>query len=857
MNAMLNNKHSVLVVDDQPQNIDLLVSVLSSDYKVIVANSGEKALQRVMSEMQPDLILLDIMMPVMDGFEVIEKIKQSEKAKDIPVLFLTAKTSAEDETKGLELGAIDYIIKPLNIVAVKAKVKTHLELVQKRKFVDSLVKDQLHLIQKTRDNHNVYSIEKEQVIKENIHTIQQNEERLRLALWASKNELWDWDIESGIVHRTGNFDIPELPLHLIIANAENCAQHLHHKDRHKFIQCLQQHLQGKTDTFELEYRVRDYSGEWRWFHDIGKVTSRDDQGRPLRMLGTLKDVNKRRLSEERARIIARSFSTSSDGVWIADHNFNIIIINDAYTSITGFTATDVVGKAFEYKDHKISSQQMKMCLSRDDCWSAEMKVLRKDGHEYIQELKIDAIKDDDEDITHYLGVLSDITLRKKSENELRRLANYDSLTGLPNRALFRERIERIIELDQNIGASFGLLFIDLDNFKNINDSLGHDAGDQLLIEVAKRLIDCRRPNDTVSRLGGDEFTFIVEGLSSSSHVAAKVAERVVNAFKMPFKLLGKDLEVTCSIGIAVYPCDGQIATELIKNADAAMYVAKSNGKNHYHFFTTEMKDKALFRLNMETELRQAIKDEVIELHYQSKVDLSTGHFRGMECLCRWNNDGEYISPEVFIPIAEETALILPLGELVLRIACRQGKIWLDKGLLNGRMAVNLSARQFLQSDLLFRIDQILEEAGFPAECLELEITEGTVMEDTDRAIDIMHALQRRNISLSIDDFGTGYSSLNYLKQFPISFLKIDKTFVTDMLKSEKGMNLVSSIINMAHCLDLKIVAEGVETREEADALADLHAEEVQGFLFSKPIGAKEFEHLLYTQQNLLEKPGFG
>lgn len=425
--------------------------------------------------------------------------------------------------------------------------------------------------------------------------------------------------------------------------------------------------------------------------------------------------------------------------------------------------------------------------------------------------------------------------RKRSEQHIHQLANYDRLTKLPNRDLCQDRLRQSIAQASRQNTLVAVLFFDLDRFKVINETLGHGLGDQLLQHVAQRMKSSLRETDTVGRLGGDEFVVILTGLTDTSD-AARVAQNILNTLVRPITLNDHEVFVTTSIGISLYPNDATDVEALIQNADAAMYRAKEQGRNHYQFYTLDMNAKALERLNLENDLRHALERDEFLLHYQPLLDLSSHQIVGFEALLRWDHtDHGFISPVDFIPIAEETGLIMPIGEWVLDAACRQAKLWQDQGFGNANIAVNLSNRQFAQENMLETVTKALDGAGLGPEHLELEITESCVMENPDEAIVVLRQLNDMGIRISIDDFGTGYSSLSYLKRFPLDTLKIDRSFVNDITDDQDGAAIVEAILAMAHSLRLKVVAEGVETREQMAFLEAHNCDIIQGYLLSKPL----------------------
>jgi diguanylate cyclase (GGDEF)-like protein len=438
----------------------------------------------------------------------------------------------------------------------------------------------------------------------------------------------------------------------------------------------------------------------------------------------------------------------------------------------------------------------------------------------------------------------DISQQKAAEEKLEKLAFYDPLTQLPNRALFRERLNQEILLSKRSQVQSGLFFIDLDHFKHVNDTLGHDYGDELLIQVASRLGSCLRESDTVCRLGGDEFTVILAGVHKIEDVG-HIAKTIIEQLQTVFNVNGSEVFIGGSIGIAICPENGEDFETLTKNADIAMYRAKESGRGTYKFFTKDMDEKNSIRLALEGDLRMAVEKEQLTVYYQPKIDIASGKIHSMEALVRWVHPVKgIISPGDFIPLAEETGLIIPLGEWVLRESCRQLKQWWDGGMPNIRVAVNLSGLQFQAPNLVEKVNAILEETGLPATGLELEITESMAMDGVEKAIEIVQKLRNLGVQISIDDFGTGYSSLSHLKKFPLHAVKIDQSFVRDLTNDSDDAAIVASILSLAKAMNLRVVAEGVENIEQLKYLKDRDCSEVQGFYFSKPVPAQEFKDLM-------------
>lgn len=687
-------------------------------------------------------------------------------------------------------------------------------------------------------------------------TIRQSEERLKFALWGSGDEHWDWDLQTNVIYRSNQSGMLAFPENTKQEDINNLRQYVHPKDFPRLSKAWEAHITGKTPYFEATYRVKGKRRDWVSVLDRGKIMARDEHGKPARISGTIKDITRLKETEDKLSLIAIAFESTSDAVFITDKDCIIVAVNQGYTRITGRVPDDVIGRPYRVLRYLEQEENLfsiiMTALKADGKWHGEVWDQAKNGDWYLQEMKIDLVRDSDGEVSHYVGVFSDITFRKQAEEELRHLANYDSLTDLPNRTLFREHLEQAINESQRTGEHFAVLFLDLDHFKKVNDSLGHSIGDMLLKEVSLRLSSCIRKEDIVSRLGGDEFALLLKNIKLV-HGAAKVAKKIIESLDKVFNLEGHNVVITPSIGIVLFPSDGHRPEELLRNADTAMYHAKSRGRNNFQFFTDEMNERVMKRLQLEADLRLAIASQELVLNYQPKINLKTGDVCGMEALVRWLSPKHgFVSPANFIPVAEETGLIILMGKQILERACREARHWLDENLWEGRLSVNLSPLQFHQKDLLETIDEVLAKTRFPAERLELEITESALMEYSQETNETMHALKRRGIHLSIDDFGTGYSSLSRLRQFPVNALKIDRSFVVDMAIHDEDKTIVTSIIGLAHSLGLTVVAEGVETFDQVEILRAQGCEEIQGFLFSKALPPQSFEKLLREKANLFE-----
>lgn len=560
---------------------------------------------------------------------------------------------------------------------------------------------------------------------------------------------------------------------------------------------------------------------------------------------TIGDLKK---AGEQLQLAAQVFESSRDAITITDARGAIITVNEAFTTITGYPAADVVGKnpkILQSGRHDAEYYRvMWASIQEHGHWQGEIWNKRKNGEIYPEWLKITAVKNQSQDTTNYIAVFSDITGDIRAAEHIQRLAYYDTLTDLPNRALLSDRLDLAIAHAKRSGYKCAVLFLDMDRFKNINDALGHSIGDQLLKSVATRLKECVREVDTVARMGGDEFVVVLDGMAETDDILT-VAQKMLHSLSQSYEVEGHNIRATPSIGISVYPEDGTDGESLIMNADSAMYHTKENGRNDFKFFVSDMKTKVAEKLFIESDLRKALEHGQFVLHYQPQVDIKTGHIIGAEALIRWNHPvAGLISPAKFISIAEESGLIIPLGEWILNEACRQNLAWQKTGLPPISIAVNLSAVQFRQQNLCQLISKVLSDTGLDPHYLELELTEGLVMSNTNSAIATLNCFKEMGVHISIDDFGTGYSSLSYLKHFPIDYLKIDQSFVRDITTNPDDAAITTAIINMAQGLNLKTIAEGVETADQLAFLRLHSCDVVQGYYFSKPVPATEFADIL-------------
>ena len=557
---------------------------------------------------------------------------------------------------------------------------------------------------------------------------------------------------------------------------------------------------------------------------------------------------------------SKAIDQSPSSVLICDRQWRIEYANRKFSQLTGHSTDDIIDKhpsnliehSMDVQEARHLWQSIRLQVQRVGVWQGEVNSVRRNGERYWEQLVVTPIRDNNGETTGYLILGEDISIRKRYEQQLLRQANYDILTGLPNRMLALDRLKLALAQARRDSTQVGVMFLDLDNFKHINDTLGHDAGDNLLVEAARRISSCLRGTSTVARLGGDEFLVILPGLTGPE-AACQVAERILKTFSGAFMLNGQEVFVTTSIGIATFPSDSDNSGTLLQHADAAMYEAKHKGKSAYARFTPEMTEVSHERLQMESHMRKALELGEFELFYQPIIETASGRLIGAEALLRWNNPVMgLVMPDRFIPLAEETGLIIPIGEWVIHEACQAAVAWQAlTGLENLSISVNVSPRQFRDPGFTDAVMDSLHASKLRPESLELEITERLILDNTIETADILRQLDRSGIRLSVDDFGTGYSALSYLKSYPFDTLKIDKSFIQDVLNESGDASLVRAIINMAHSLGLTVIAEGVEQEAQTHFLRDEGCDFSQGYFYSRPLPEQDFMQWLETNHRAI------
>jgi diguanylate cyclase (GGDEF)-like protein/PAS domain S-box-containing protein len=683
--------------------------------------------------------------------------------------------------------------------------------------------------------------------------LKESEFRWKFAIEGSGDGLWDWDVSAGKVFYSPTWKaLLGYSEQDIAGDLHEWRERIHADDKLRALAMMQEHLDGQTRTYASEYRVLCKDGSYKWILDRGLVVSRNAANVPLRVIGTFSDISGRKAAEDSLLIAAAVFE-SQEGMIVADPNGLILRVNNAFTKISGYSADEVVGKAPKVLSSGLHDKSfyddMWESINRKGTWEGEVWNRRKNGQAYLEYLIITAVKDNSAKVTNYVATMTDITMRKEASDEIHNLAFYDPLTQLPNRRLLLDRLKHALVASARSGRRGAVLFLDLDHFKTLNDTLGHDMGDLLLQQVSVRLAECVRKVDTVARIGGDEFVVLLEDLSDQAIEAATqteiVAAKVLASLSKPFHIGTHEHHSTGSIGATLF-FDHEAGVEaILKQADIAMYQAKDSGRNAIRFFDQNMQEAVTERANLEHELRVALSHEQFELFFQAQVD-NAGQALGAEALIRWRHpERGTVLPGYFIRLAEDTGLILPIGQWVLNAACAQLKRWqAHVHTSNLSLSVNVSAKQFRQVNFVEQVQAAVKLHAVDPKLLKLELTESMLFKDVNAMIATMNSLREIGIRFELDDFGTGYSSLQYLKKLPLCQLKIDQTFVRDIAVDSNDRTLVLTIITMAHSLGLQVIAEGVETEEQLEFLKNNGCDHYQGYLFGRPLPIDEFEAAL-------------
>jgi diguanylate cyclase (GGDEF)-like protein/PAS domain S-box-containing protein len=906
-----------LIVDDQPDNRYLLRQLLRGNgFTVEEAQDGAEALVAARRQ-PPDVVVSDLLMPVMDGYSLLREWKSDPVLSTIPFIVYTATYTAQnDERLALDFGADAFLIKPLEpefflqkvrsvldnaghggvsprirTVGVEEGLKLYSEVLVKKleKKCGELEERVVELTasEKTikrlgrlytalsKTNQAIVHLAERDVLLETVCRIAVETGDFALA-WIGlvepdgdeiKPTAWwgidpDWLVGLGPLKRSGKSRTPseiairEERLYLCNDLAGDPAllplqASLRQADVHAAASVPLRIGRQVVGALTL------FAGEKNFFDEtlVALVTEMADD--ISFSLENFRKEGARRQVEFRLTLLQHAVDSSTNGMMIASlgrKNLPLTFVNPAFERITGYSAKEVIGNdpMFLLRDDvdQMGLEDIRVALRTKTRAQAVLRNYRKDGSLFWNELSIAPIAGQGGPVTHFVGIINDVTERVNYEAQLEHQANHDPLTGLANRNLLADRLEQAITYAQRAKRLVATILLGLDRFNVINESLGHDTGDALLKTVAERLNSCVRQGDTVARLGGDEFVIVMADVANENDVAPLVRQ-VLAALADRIEADGHDVVVTASVGIALYPQDGSIAAVLLKNADVAMSRAKELGRGNFRFYAPEMNANMLQRFNLESGLRRALERDEFQLFYQAKADLVSGHIVGGEALIRWRHPVlGMVSPGEFIPLAEETGLIVPIGEWVIKTACRQLRQWRDEGLPGISVAVNVSARQLHQENLIEVIERALRSSGVDPGTLDLEVTETAAMHNADVTVATLREIKRIGVRLSLDDFGTGYSSLNYLKRFPIDYLKIDQSFVRDITTDPDDAAIAVAMITLAHSLKHRVVAEGVETEDQLEFLRRHGCDEMQGYLFSRPLPAEEFVKLLRERRCL-------
>ncbi|MGE0080992.1 MAG: EAL domain-containing protein [Thiohalomonadaceae bacterium] len=683
---------------------------------------------------------------------------------------------------------------------------------------------------------------------ESERALRENERRLALAIEGSSDGFWDWSIPKDQVYFSDRYaGILGFRREEIEPSPRAWQALIHPDDYPATLAAIAAHERNLTPRFEIEHRMLTKTGEWRWILARGKIVERDANGNPVRVAGAITDITERRAAEDQRRLWAKVFENSQDAIIITDDKRAVIAVNAAFVATLGYSAADVEGKrpAFlESTTASLESEAFWDTVALRGAWEGEAAGRQKDGSEVPLWMSITVVRGATGAVVNYILIFSDITERKTAEERIRYLSHHDILTGLPNRALFHERVARALARAAETNERLAMLLLDLDRFKSVNDRFGGNMAGEVLRTIARRITEAVDINDTVGRHGGDQFAVLLPTIATPAD-PAHVAESLLAAVAQPIRIGDQDLLLSCSIGISVFPEDGGDYESLKKNAEAALRYAKELGRGNYQFFAPQLNTQASEWLALENDLRWAVERGELFLAYQPQYDLGGTRLVGIEALVRWRHPQRgVIPPGRFMPLAEESGLVIRIGEWVLKEACRQRHQWVLAGLQDIPVAVNISAVQFAQRDFEQVVTAALLESGLPPGLLELEVTETVIMRNPEETARTLKRLKTMGISIAIDDFGTGYSSLSYLQRFPLDRLKIDRSFVTSMPSEAANRVVTESVIGLGKNLGLRVIAEGVETEGELSILRMFDCDEVQGFYFSRPLSSDEFQRAI-------------
>ncbi|MES2581736.1 MAG: EAL domain-containing protein [Pseudomonadota bacterium] len=674
--------------------------------------------------------------------------------------------------------------------------------------------------------------------------LQEREKRLARVIEGSDQGYWDWNLQTQAFSVSARWEtmLGYAPGEMAVS-ADNWRDIVHPEDLAAVQAAIQQHTDGETASLESEFRARTRSGEWRWILMRGRIVEHSPDGQPLMMSGTHTDVTERKVFEIAQNEASTVFTSSYEGIMVVSPQMRITKVNPAFTRITGYSAEDIYGKSPKVlssgRQDVAFYRAMWDSMAQHDFWRGEIWNRRKNGELFAELLSISTVRDPQGVVQYYVGVFSDISQLKAHESELDRIAHFDPLTGTPNRRLLGDRLEQAILRSSRSEGMLAVCFLDLDGFKHINDSLGHAAGDALLVAISANLQHGLRADDTLARLGGDEFVILLSNIATAQE-CAQILERVLQAARAPIAIGDQSICISASIGVTLYPADKSDADTLLRHADQAMYQAKQSGRNRYVLFDPEIDRKAQMHRKTLDVLRQALQADEFVLHYQPKVNLLNGALVGVEALIRWQHpERGLLPPGEFLPFFDGTDLEKPLGEWVIHTALTQALAWSQQG-LEVRVSANISAAHLLHPAFYVRLQELLQQNGpKAAQYLELEVLETAALSDMELAATVLQRCRLLGVSFALDDFGTGYSSLTYLRKLPVDLLKIDQSFIRDMLVDVDDLGIVEGVIRLADVFKRDVIAEGVETLAHGVALLRMGCHLVQGYGIAKPMPAQE------------------
>ena len=843
----LSARSCILIVDDVNENLHALMNVLRDDYAILAANSGEKALELARRKPQPDLILLDIKMPGMDGYSVLAHLKADPATADIPVIFVTALADAADEARGLAMGVADYISKPVNPDLLHLRVRIQLEL-QHHRFplrfdVSQTPERPASLLVVDDVPENIHELLEALKDEYRVMVANSGAKALELVQGATPPDLVLLDI---VMPGMDGYEVCRRIKSTAVGNAIPVIFVTVVDASEQKIKGFQL---GAADFITKPFDIDEVRARVRTHLELARL--RQSLERLVAQRTAL--LNQ---SEEKYRILA-DYSPNWE-YWMASDG-SYLYVSPACEHESGYTPQEFFDdpKLMDKIIHPDDLAAWHKCGPDAANGVSELLIFRikaKDGTERWIEHVSNTVLDKTGRSLGHRGSHRNISKRHEAEQRLDFYINRDPLTGLPNRVLFSELMNRTVQRAERQNTQFAILVVNLDNFKTINESLGHSQGDKLLIEASQRLRSLLPDPDAIARIGGDEFNIIFHHGANAPSVDL-VAQRMIDAMGHPFRLDENNVYAGASIGISIYPADGQDAQTLQSNAEAALHQAKLRGRGMLQFFSTEMMGRSKARLTLEAALRQSVERNELRLYYQPQVDLISGEIVGLEALVRWqHSERGLIPPNEFIPLAEESGYVVTLGDWVLHTACKQIKQWVDLGLRLKQVAVNVSAVQLSRGNLVVSVKKALQETGIAADMLELEITESSVMLDREKSLATLAALKALGVQLSIDDFGTGYSSLAYLQQLEVDKLKIDIAFIRDMITNNNNAAIVKAVIALGHSLGLEIISEGVESLEQARELRALRCDSIQGYLVSRPIPTVEMTQFMIDFKPILIEP---